>query len=437
MLFITIKTYHIMKRKLLILAALLFCTLQESFATDLKTRLEQLPSVRKVETLQSEAFPEKYLLYFEQPIDHKHPSKGTFTQRVVVCNVSTDSSSVVVCEGYGAAYAFRNTYRDELSRVFNLNNIVVEHRYFLESTPQERDWKYLTAENEANDLHRIVTELKSVFPHKWISTGISKGGQNATIYRAFFPHDVDFSVPYVGPFCRARQDGRHEPFIAEYVGTPQQRATVQAFQTEFLKRREALMPKFKALCQEKGYEFRIPIDEVYDMCALEMAFAFWQWGTSFDRIPATNASDDEIFNAMMAISGPDYFIKDTPSLSFYVMAAKELGYYGYDVEPFKEYLTITTADKYLERIFLPDDFNGKFSKKLSRKMERFIKKTDERMLFIYGQFDPWSSARAGDDHKENVHIFIDPEGSHRARINTFPEKEKAQIMEILSGWLYE
>ena len=74
-------------------------------------------------------FPEKYLVIFEQPIDHEDPAKGTFTQRVVVGIVHPDSATVVVTEGYGAQYAFVPSYRDEISTIFNTNNIVVEHRH--------------------------------------------------------------------------------------------------------------------------------------------------------------------------------------------------------------------------------------------------------------------------------------------------------------------
>ena len=88
-----------------------------------------------MQELESTQFAEKYLVIFEQPIDHENPGMGTFTQRVYVCAVHPDSATVVVTEGYGAQYAASPRYRDEISALFNTNNIVVEHRYFLESTP--------------------------------------------------------------------------------------------------------------------------------------------------------------------------------------------------------------------------------------------------------------------------------------------------------------
>ena len=55
------------------------------------------------------------------------------------------------------------------------------------------------------------------------------------------------------------------------------------------------------------------------------------------------------------------------------------------------------------------------------------------MLFIYGEFDPWSAVRASEPVGENVHIYIDPAGSHRARIHTFPEATQEEIKGIIAG----
>lgn len=415
----------------------IFCAINLQAQT-LEEQFKALPSVKKVEVLDKGQFAAKYLLWFEQPVSYKDSSKGTFLQRVFVGDICRDSSSVFVTEGYGAEYAAHPRYRDELSRMFNLNNVVVEHRYFAPSAPEELDWKYLTAENEARDLHRVITELKSIYPGKWIDTGISKGGQNSVIFRAFYPEDVDITVAYVGPFCRGVEDGRHEPFIAANGSSDADREAVRTFQEEWLRRRETIQPKLDSLCKANGYQFRIPMSEVYDMCALEFSFAFWQWGIPIERIPSSSASDNEFLNFMNAVSGPDYWQIENPHAPFFVMAAKELGYYGYDVKPFKDLITIKSAKGYLHKIFLPESAqNVKFNRKLSRKLDRFIKHNKCNIIYIYGEYDPWSAVRAGDKHSETNHIFIQPGGSHRARIGTFDEETRAQIKGILEGWLYQ
>lgn len=423
-------------------ALLLFVLLSASASSLAQTVLEQkisaISAIKEIRPLETSEFSEKYVTYFTQPLDHRHPEKGSFRQRVIVSHVGFDRPTVIVTEGYGAAYALRSQYREELSKLLNANMIFVEYRYFLESTPEPKDWQYLTAENSADDLHAITTAFKNIYPGKWIATGISKGGQTTLLYRTFYPDDVDISVPYVAPLCYGVEDGRHEPFLHK-VSTPENRKKIEDFQLEALKRKAALLPRFEKYCTEKNYSFRAPIEEIYDYSVLEYSFALWQWGTPISSIPATTASDDEIFSHLLAISEPGYFTADSPNASFFVQAARELGYYGYDVQPFKQYLSIQSSEGYLHRLMLPEELkNMPFDKTLSKKITKFLKKQDPKMIFIYGQNDPWTAAGiTWLKNKKNIHVFIQPNGSHLARINTLPEGEKVRVMELINEWLKE
>lgn len=421
-------------------ALLLFALLSASVSSFAQTVLEQkinaISAIKEIRPLETSEFSEKYVTYFTQPLDHRHPEKGSFRQRVIVSHVGFDRPTVIVTEGYGAAYALRPQYREELSKLLNANMIFVEYRYFLESTPEPKDWQYLTAENSADDLHAITTAFKNIYPGKWIATGISKGGQTTLLYRTFYPDDVDISVPYVAPLCYGVEDGRHEPFLHK-VSTPENRKIIEDFQLEALKRKATLLPRFEKYCTEKNYSFRAPIEEIYDYSVLEYSFALWQWGTPISSIPATTASDDEVFSHLLAISEPGYFTADSPNASFFVQAARELGYYGYDVQPFKQYLSIQSSEGYLHRLMLPEELKDMpFDKTLSKKITKFLKKQDPKMIFIYGQNDPWTAAGVTRlKNKKNIHVFIQPNGSHLARINTLPEAEKAEVMELINEWL--
>lgn len=421
-------------------ALLLFVLLSASASSFAQTVLEQkisaISAIKEIRSLETSEFSEKYVTYFTQPLDHRHPEKGSFRQRVIVSHVGFDRPTVIVTEGYGAAYALRSQYREELSKLLNANMIFVEYRYFLESTPEPKDWQYLTAENSADDLHAITTAFKNIYPGKWIATGISKGGQTTLLYRTFYPDDVDISVPYVAPLCYGVEDGRHEPFLHK-VSTSENRKKIEDFQLEALKRKATLLPRFEKYCTEKNYSFRAPIEEIYDYSVLEYSFALWQWGTPISSIPATTASDDEIFSHLLAISEPGYFTADSPNASFFVQAARELGYYGYDVQPFKQYLSIQSSEGYLHRLMLPEELKDMpFDKTLSKKITKFLKKQDPKMIFIYGQNDPWTAAGVTWlKNKKNIHVFIQPNGSHLARISTLPEAEKAEVMELINEWL--
>lgn len=443
------------------LAALLLLLVVPSFA-QLVQKLEKLDKVSGVKALpvgerMKTPFVEKVVMFVEQPIDHSNPSLGTFKQRVIVALADYNAPTVIVTEGYGAAYALRPNYREEVSALFNTNMVVVEHRYFLESIPFKQndstitdetlDWSYMTAVNEAADLHNVNQLLREIFKGKWIATGISKGGQTAMFYTAYYPNDLDVSVPYVGPLCKGVEDGRHEPFLENYAGTPKDREIIRAFQVEFLKRRDAIKPMFEKLSAEKGYTYKIPMDAVYDFCVLEFPFAFWQWGLKTEIIPdPKKASDKQMFEFLLNTSGPDYFAEGDDSAPFFVQAAKELGYYGYDTKPFEGLLTIKDAEGYLNKIFVPQTQQFKFDKYLYKKIKGFLAKTDSKMMFIYGQFDPWSAVmpeapvkneelKKKGKGRKTMKLYIEPNGSHRARIGTLPEQMRKEAVNTLKEWL--
>ncbi|WP_297628113.1 S28 family serine protease [uncultured Rikenella sp.] len=418
--------------------ALLLAGLTFAGATELYDRLIALKGVVSVEELEKGLFEERYAVMFEQPLDHRRPGKGHFEQRFVVAHTGFDRPTVLVTEGYGGARAVGTRYREELSEHLNANQVFVEHRYFGESTPEPRNWHYLNAEQAAADLHAVREALREIYPEKWVATGVSKGGENSLIYRMYYPEDVDVTVAYVGPVCFGVEDGRHEPFL-DRVGTDEERATIREFQTEVLKRRKELVPLFDEYCKSKSYTFRTNIDEVFDLCVLEYPFSIWQWGTATSLIPAPDSPHQELLDHLIAIVSPDYFaVNDEPS--FFVQAQRELGYYGYDTAPFEGLLSIRDARGYLPRIMLPDDArNIRFSDGLSRRIVSFYKANDPKVICIYGENDPWSAAMPDStlfEGKTNMKLFVEPGGSHRARIKTQSEEVQAEIWEVIEGWLF-
>lgn len=428
-----------MKIKNALLLSFLLLFVSHVSGKSIEDRLKAITGISDVEKLESDHYAEKYLVRFIQPVDHNDPAAGSFLQRIIVAHVGYDRPTIMVTEGYGAAYALRRGYQEELSRLLNANMIFVEHRYFLESTPEPCNWDYLTAENSAYDLHRVNRLFKDMYKEKWGSTGISKGGQTTCLYRAYFPDDVDFSVPYVAPLNFAKEDGRHEQFLKE-VGSEQERNRIECYQTELFKRKGEMVDLLSAYCNENNLEHRISMAQLFDYCVLEYSFALWQWGADRTQIPAVESSSKELFAHLMKISGPEYFAENQLNTSFFVQAARELGYYGYDTKPFKKYLSINSTEGYLDNILLPQELVGKveYRPALAQKVYRYLKDHDPRIIFIYGEVDPWTASRVPTfEGKTNEFIYIQPNGSHGARISTMPKAMREEIMMTLNRWLNE
>ncbi|OQX96278.1 MAG: hypothetical protein B6I20_14635 [Bacteroidetes bacterium 4572_117] len=149
-------------------------------------------------------YRQTYKLMIEQPLDHNNPEGEKFMQKVYLSHFDLNKPVVFSIDGYSAN---RNRIF-ELTKIIGANQVYVEHRFFGESKPQNYNWNYLDIKQAAADHHRVIELLKTIYKGKWVSTGISKGGQTTIFHRYFYPDDVDVSVPYVAPLCFSAQESR-------------------------------------------------------------------------------------------------------------------------------------------------------------------------------------------------------------------------------------
>ena len=117
----------------------------------------------------------------------------------------------------------------------------------------------------------------------------------------------------------------------------------------------------------------------------------------------------------MKVSSPDYFSRESIDKigSFFVQAARELGYYGYDTRPFRKLLTIKSAKGYLARLFLPENYRSSFDPSAAVRTQKFLNTTHVPMIFIYGRNDPWNASGAVIPKKSSILKIVQEGGSHR------------------------
>ncbi|MEG1794469.1 MAG: S28 family serine protease [Rikenellaceae bacterium] len=383
----------------------------------------------------------RYMIKFKQPLDHSNKSSETFTQRVIVSIVANDKPVVFVTQGYGFGDGWdfeSSSYTEELVDLLDCNQVVVEHRFFEESTPSPRNWKYHTIENEVNDLHRINLVLREVFKgQKFISTGRSKGGQTAIYYEAYFPKDIDIAVPYVAPICYQLNDPRHAAFL-KTVGDATRRNKIKALQQEMFDRRDELVPMFKNLYNAS--DFTVDMDIIFDLCVLEYSFMCWQYNP-YAGIPSTSISNKELLNELNKC-GASYYSPDRDP-SFIMNARHDIGCYGYDVTQFTNtVITQAQADRWIEDIATPADGHDiQFDPTAGQKVKAFLQgNTTEKMIFIYGEYDAWSAAavdKAFFSGKSNMFRYDAPGGDHSTFIGSFKSSTKTEIINKIKGWLKE
>jgi len=121
--------------------------------------------------------------------------------------------------------------------------------------------------------------------------------------------------------------------------------------------------------------------------------------------------------------------------AFYVQAWYQMGYYGYDTEPFSELMTKNDVEGYLQKVFLPKDVNLEYDRESMLRVQKFLDENDTKMIFIYGEYDPWSASAVKFGEKKNMMKIVKKRGDHATRINNLPEEQRNLVIETIKKWL--
>lgn len=444
-----------MKRFFSTLLLLVVCSVAGFAAGQVLEKLKKIPQISDIREMKVDLFDEYYQFWFEQPVDHTDPSKGTFKQKVFLGHKKTDAPVIVELEGY----KIWSEKAGELAVLLKGNQLTIEHRFFDQSVPEgEIPWEYLTIKQAADDQHEIIQAMKkNVYPaSQWISTGISKGGQTTIFHRYFYPEDVDISVPYVAPLNLEYVDPRLGKFL-EKLGTTKNNLesifgggssqqdchyAIRDFQLLCFKNRDRLLPRFKELAAQKGYTYQTAGGEAraLNLIILEYPFAFWQWGNSCEEIPNAEEYDwDEILAYLTKVSAPDFFEDKyiEQMQPFFYAALTETGMYNYDIKPFKKYLEDEKENIDFSFTMPAGVVKKPFNATQMQAINKWLQTDAARILFVYGGNDPWYATEV--DLKKNwkCRKYVRGDMSHTCRIKDFDPVSREDLIDTLKEWMTE
>jgi hypothetical protein len=379
-----------------------------------------------------------FVMTYRQPADHRDPRASTYEQRLTLLHRSTDSPVVLSTNGYGLAAAPRAT-QTEPTALLNANQVSVEHRFFTPSRPADPDWSDLNIWQEATDEHRIVGAFKSIYKTKWIQTGGSKGGMTSVYHRRFYPNDVDGVVAYVAPNDVINPEDRAYDKFFDTVSTPECRQTLDDVQAEALRRRATLLPRLEAAAAENGWTFSNTIgtaDRSFEMTVLDSVWAFWQYSLAADcaSVPvAATASDDDIWNWIDTVAGWSFYTDQALEYywPYYYQAASQLGAPSLKFEHLRglrNYPGLYTANS-----SLPRELRRVHNPVPMIDVDLWVKTLSQRMLFVYGENDPWGAERFKPSKRDSA-LFVAPGANHGANIARLTPEDNAKATAMLRRW---
>jgi hypothetical protein len=398
-----------------------------------------LDRLRRIEGMTVDELPSSFpgaryfQLFFEQPVDHHNPSAGRFTQYLTLIHRDVDAPFFLVSTGYDN---YIGEYEWELTSLFQGNQLIVEHRYFGTSVPEPTDWAYMNIEQGSWDLHRIVEALSPIYTGPWVNTGASKGGMTSVYHRRFFPDDVVATVAYVAPNSLGAPDERYIPFM-DRIGIDWCRERMFDLQVEWLERREAMVDRVETMRRDLGlsYEYSGGSDGAFESAVVNFPWTFWQYAgvESCYGVPELSGDDRELFDFLSLYAGFEYYGDEEVLhfLPYQYQAATELGYPAIRLDRIEHMLRGGGWS-------LSDLLPGvpiEYDPSAMRDIADWVRTEGEELMFIYGQYDPWTGGAFEPGDARDSYTFTVPEANHGAAIWMLPGDEMFQAIDILERWI--
>lgn len=404
--------------------------------TDIKDRILAVPGM----SLQEEKPVDGYrffVLGYEQPVDHRNPKAGTFTQRISILHKGEDRPNVFFTSGYGLNTQPR---RSEPTQLLNANQVSMEYRFFSPSRPEPADWSKLDIWQAASDQHRIRTALDKIYGEKWISTGGSKGGMTATYYRRFYPDDLAGTVAYVAPNdVRNDEDSAYYEFF-ENVGSQECRDRLNDTQREIFERRDEMVARYEKWARDGGYTFEQAgsADRAFELLAQDLVWGFWQYHLEEEEcadVPPADAPTDDLYKWTDEIAGWEAGTDQgmEPYTPYYYQAGTQLGSPDYEsplLDDLRKYPGLNTP-----RTYVPRDIPMVFEKQAMKDVDQWVRKEASQMLFVNGEKDPWSAEpfRLGKGSKDS-YVYTAPGANHGAGIAMLTPDDREAATDSLLDW---
>ena len=420
--------------------------------------VKALKSIKNVEDLKpfmNVYLGQCYYFNYNQMVDHNDPSKGTYKQQVVLTFVGKDAPTILHTQGYSLTNeADPNDIQNRLDSIkaphflwalskdngkdkkFDVNCLQVEYRYNGFSLPEgdTDSFKYLTAEQQSKDLHAIVTDLKKALitgSGKWLSTGLSKNGDTSTQYAYFDElngwNDIDVYVPFASPIPIQENDIR----IGTYMLTQSSKEALPTLEKAY--RRvvddkavaEATVAAYSKV-YEKEYKTKMPADSAYlytlygIMNNLFSVQSYGDFNTWTKLIPTEKSTPEEYAKFFMLVEknpairpkknkarGPQA-MRDDPFLK---QISIDQGNMGYDFSWYLDGKLLSESDKEYFKKFMKKSQESK-PIELQKQLLKNLETTKKKLIFVYGEDDPWTGGAIPDPTNPNVKKYIIPHGYH-------------------------
>jgi hypothetical protein len=380
----------------------------------------------------------RFDITFEQPADHAAPDGLKFKQRIILHHTDESAPMVLATTGYDLPPADYE-YVMEPTELLSANQLMVEHRFFPPSIPEPADWTKLDIQQSATDFHRIVERFARRYRARWLNTGASKGGMTAVFHRRFYPDDVDGTIGYVTPITLGLVDQRYQTFL-DAIDVDGCAQAVRDLARRFVVERAHYGELLRG---ELGHADKFTTPESAEVFAISVAqsfeWGFWQYrGVSECPGVSDALSDDATTSDAAASELLEYEVRLSEYTSglwaYYYQAMNELGYPG---------TSTPYLDDVLAGVMFPDtpsepppwgNYYPPFEAAAMQDVSGWLAGESSAMLFVYGQYDPWTAGKVDLGSSEDTLELIAPDGNHGSEIAQLAPADRELALDALYRW---
>lgn len=343
----------------------------------------------------------------------------------------------------------------------------------------------------------------SDFGGKWISTGLSKNGILTSMYAYKYPNEVDVYVAFGAPFITSLEEKAIGTYLADNCGNQvadvKSGKTVKYLVWTALSDYLTSVParasvEIYAKSVNKEYENQ-DSDTIKKLITFEYVnslfrkYAYYKWDLWAKYIPLLSKFENEselyakcfyifattnetnfkknieelkkIFpmddsstqsrlqsnlenEASQYHQSPEKVVED----AYFVQASMELGYYLFDWTPvenclssddIKQFNSWGTITNYSGKYGVTYD-GGTLMKGFLKFLENNSSNHKCKMVFVYGENDPWTRAAIPDESVDNIYIkkFLIPEGTHNSYLDNrsyYSKEDSEKIMSAIKAFL--
>lgn len=116
---------------------------------------------------------------------------------------------------------------------------------------------------------------------------------------------------------------------------------------------------------------------------------------------------------------------------YYRQAATQLGWADLQFKHLKGVRHY--PDIYQPNSVLPQEMRSTYNNRTMADVDRWVKTRGQRMMFIYGENDPWSAEKFTPSHRDS-HRYDVPGANHGASIANLPAAQQAEAVATIKRW---